>query len=362
MFIGLENIMSGGGFIDVRPVAEGELGSAKFKFSDQHVLYGKLRPYLMKIDTPNFSGVCSTDILPIRPSGALDKRYLLHYLCQPSMVDLATTRSTGANLPRLSPAELLKFPVPLPPLIDQRRIAALLDQSNKLRAKRCQALARLDELVGSLFREMFDIAAPKWPEKTIEDIAVPGKGSIRTGPFGSQLLHEEFTDEGIAVLGIDNAVSNRFEWGKPRFISEKKYQQLKRYTVHPGDVLITIMGTNGRCAIVPDDAPLAINTKHLCCITVDRNVMYPEFLHAYFLRHPAARQYLQKTSKGAIMAGLNMGIIKSMPIRVPPLKLQHNFVEAVKAGAEHRTQLEAGSQLLEKLFASLQYRAFRGEL
>ena len=269
----------------------------------------------------------------------------------------------AVNQASVSIGNLRTIPVRIPPLEEQRRIAAILDQAETLRTQRRTALALLDSLTQSLFLDMFGSGGSHgWPTTSIGEIVDEENGGMRTGPFGSQLLHSEFVDEGVAVVGIDNAVNNEFRWGERRYITHAKYEQLKRYTVRPGDVLITIMGTCGRCAVVPDDIPLAINTKHLCCISVDRRKVVPDYLHAYFLRHPTARKYLEQTAKGAIMSGLNMGIIKAMPIALPPLPLQQTFatriaaIEALKA--THRRALAA----LDALFASLQQRAFTGAL
>ena len=155
MYLGLEDIESWTGQLDPKPVDAGFLASSKFRFTPHHVLYGKLRPYLAKIACPNVAGICSTDILPILPGPKIDRRYLFQYLRRPDVVAHAAAQSGGANLPRLSPAALAAFEVPLPPLTDQRRIANLLDKADALRAKRRATLALLDSLTSAVFLEMF---------------------------------------------------------------------------------------------------------------------------------------------------------------------------------------------------------------
>ena len=295
----------------------------------------------------------------LAPTGKYDPSYLTYWL----QANPPSRLIKDDAYPSIRISEIATLEVPDVDLDEQRRIANILDKADALRAKRRAALAQLDELAYSIFLEMFG-------EKIVVDSAMSNvagvasqrPGSIRTGPFGSQLLHSEFTDSGIAVLGIDNAVHNEFRWGDRRYISEYKYQQLERYTVHPGDILITIMGTCGRCAIVPNDIPLAINTKHLCCITLNTSKCLPIFLHAYFLQHTIARRYLTRKAKGAIMSGLNMSIIKDLPVPLVPMKDQYVFarrIEAIEAlKSQHRTALGQ----FDELFASLQQRAFRGEL
>src|ERR1700730_9069465 len=256
------------------------------------------------------------DIKALFPKLNLYTRYLLHILLANS--SKLEDQPSGATVKGITLDTLKAIEIPLPPLDEQKRIAAILDQADELRRLRQRAINRLNELGQAIFYEMFiEGESQSWPLKKVADVAV----QTRTGPFGSQLLHSEFVDSGIAVLGIDNAVQNEFHWGGQRFITSEKYRQLQRYTVHPDDVLITIMGTCGRCAIVPEGIPTSINTKHLCCIALDKLQMLPHFLHAAFLQHPAILNQLGSQAKGAVMPGLNMGIIRALEIRVPPLQL-----------------------------------------
>ena len=292
---------------------------------------------------------------------ALSQAYLWHWLDRTAPV--LSAKGRGATFLQVSKADIASLQIPLPPLAEQQRIAGILDAADALRAKRREALAQLDTLLQSTFLDMFgDPARSGWTMATVEAVASSQSGAVRTGPFGSQLLHSEFVDEGIRVLGIDNAVANEFREGKPRFITAQKYEQLRRYTVRPTDVLITIMGTCGRCAVVPDDICTAINTKHLCCITLDRGKCLPEFMHAYFLEHPIARRYLERSAKGAIMSGLNMRIIKALPIPAAPIDLQHRFAAIVESVERQKADQRTHLTELDTLFASLESRAFRGDL
>ncbi|MBN9202041.1 MAG: restriction endonuclease subunit S [Microbacterium sp. SCN 70-18] len=287
----------------------------------------------------------------------VDPEYLIRYLKSPRALAQYSRLGNGAIHRRksISLDALRGLPVPLPPIDEQRRIAAILDRADMIRAKRRQVLEYREEAPAAVFRDMF---AHEDAAGAVSEFA----NNVRTGPFGSQLRHGEFVDTGIAVLGLDNVVGNEFRWGARRYITPAKYEQLKRYTVAPGDVLISIMGTTGRCVVVPDDIPAAINTKHICAISVDRTQLEPTFLRAAFLWHPTCRTYLARQTKGSIMDGLNLGIIKSMPIPVPALTRQREFADHVAALDQCRLAVRAASRLDDELFASLQSRAFRGEL
>ena len=252
----------------------------------------------------------------------IDPNYLYHLCCGTDWT--AGTNKAVMGL-TLNKATLLEKEISLPDICQQRKIAAKLDKIDAIIADRQQQLTMIEQAVKSRFIELFveTDEASEWSYHTIADVS----NDMRTGPFGSALHHDEFVDSGVFVLGIDNAVENKFSYNRMRYITEEKYQQLKRYTVYPGDVIITIMGTVGRSAVIPADMPKAINTKHLACITPNVEMVNAQFLSCAFQIHPNIRTQLEKQCKGAIMAGLNLTIIKGLSFRIPPITLQNQFLE-----------------------------------
>lgn len=330
---------------------------SSFSYNCECVLVAGNGDLNVKYYNGKFDAYQRTYIIESKSKEVLDVRYLFHFLDK-YLVKLRE-QSIGGIIKYIKLGNLTEAKIPLPPLAEQRRIASILDQADELRQKRQQAIEKLDQLLQAEFISKFH--QKNYPEFNVSDL-LKNEKSMRTGPFGSQLLHSEFVDEGIHVLGIDNAVQNSFNWAKPRFITEEKYKDLKRYTVKPRDVIITIMGTCGKCAVVPEDIPTAINTKHLCCITLDQRKCNPEFLHSYFLLHPTARNYLESRAKGAIMSGLNMGIIKELPVELPPIEIQNEFSKLKQKVILQKTLMIKELSKLNELFQSLQNQAFSGTL
>lgn len=271
---------------------------------------------------------------------------------------LSSVRGTTAHN---IPLQVIKdVEVPRISLDEQQRIAMILDKADAIHRKRQGAISLAEELLKAAYGAAVgpsNANYDSWPSVKVVDLADKKQGSMRTGPFGSNLKHSEFVTEGVAVLGIDNAVHNRFAWGRRRFITEDKYQSLKRYTVRPSDVIITIMGTTGRSAVVPADIPLAISTKHLAVITVNRKIVHPEYLsHAIHL-DPHVLSQITRSGRGA-MAGLNLRIIKDLELRLPPLEIQLRFAEVLCAIRRLEERMRVSLQKSDELSESLCQRAF----
>ncbi|MCZ7609267.1 MAG: restriction endonuclease subunit S [Ignavibacterium sp.] len=157
LYIGLEHIEKDSGrLLGYESVDKIELKSNKFRFTSDHILYGKLRPYLNKVFLPKFNGVCSTDIIPIKPRKNISNKYFLTYLMRMDFfVKEATTKSTGANLPRISPHLLGKIKLYTPPLSLQQQFTEIVNKTESLKEKQKQSEQELENLFHSLMQKAF---------------------------------------------------------------------------------------------------------------------------------------------------------------------------------------------------------------
>jgi type I restriction enzyme S subunit len=356
--VGLENIQSGGDFIDVRRIDAGELASSKFAFSPRHLLYGKLRPYLAKIARPQFDGICSTDILPIMPGPQLDRDYLAHFLLTPAMVALANSRAAGANLPRLSPTALAELTLPLPPFAEQRRIAEILDKADALRAMRRAALAQLDTLTQAIFLDMFGDPAmnPKeWPMQVLGDL-------ISSGPQNGLYQPSSDYGAGTPILRID-----AFYDGKVTELASLKRVRLSEseqalYGLRAGEIVINRVNSReylGKTAVIPE---LTVFESNMMRFDVLRSTLNPRFLIEYLQTRFVRRHILQSAKDAINQASINQQDVKALPVFVPPMPLQKLFERRLEATAQTAAAQRASLAEFDTLFASLQHRAFRGEL
>jgi type I restriction enzyme S subunit len=300
-------------------------------------------------------------ILGLQPKDKdiLDFRYLRYWL--DFSKEKLVGKARGVALQNISATIVKEFEIPLPPIKEQLRIVEILESANTARQKRKASARLMDEYLRATFLTMFS-SDNTLEQVTLGSLAKVHKGSMRTGPFGSDLKHSEFVESGVAVLGIDNAVKNKFSWDKRRFISAEKYEKLKRYTIFPRDVIVTIMGTTGRSAVIPDDIPLAINTKHLAAITFDETKANPYFMCYSLQADPRIMRQIQQRSKGAIMDGLNLTIIKSLEFSAWPIELQNKF-EAIYHKAQNLKQaMVTQSKVMDTQFEALAQKAFNGSL
>ena len=363
-YLGLEHIESGGRILGAVDVANGDLASTKFKFTSEHVLYGKLRPYLAKIALPDFDGICSTDIVPVRPGAALDKRYLAYFLRQPAMVDFASSRATGANLPRLSPKALADFEIPLPPLEEQKRIAAILDQADALRRLRRRALDRHNTLGQAIFHEMFGdlIKNPdRLPFVRVQDV-------ISGFETGKNIAEDpNLSIEGrYRILKVSAVTSGTFKADESKPLPPN-YEPRSSHFVRSGDLLFSRANTEqliGATAVV-GEAPsgLVLPDKLWRFVWKQPAGIDPVFMHGLFAS-TGFRDEIRKRSSGTSgsMKNIGQGKVLDIAFGMPDQSNQLQYANRVNAFGRSVGALKREVAIIDSLFTSLQHRAFRGEL
>ena len=360
-YLGLEHIESGGRILDVATVGEGELASTKFRFGPRHLLFGKLRPYLAKIALPDFEGVCSTDILPVLPGDKLDRRYLAHFLRQPSIVDFAASRSTGANLPRLSPKSLAAFAIPLPPLAEQKRIAAILDQADALRRLRRRALDRLNILGQAIFQEMIGEIRTAGGERYDRPSSLLEISDILIGyPFKSSNYVEGAGT--VRLCRGANILPGLIDWSDLACYPSVEASEFASYDLDIGDVVVAMdrpwISSGFKVAQVNEDDLPSLLVQRVARIRA-RSAPDRDFIY-FLLQNPAFQRHCKPTE--TTVPHISPKDFRSFKFILPPPKLRHAFGAAISGVRRNVAFARASGVWADALFQSLQHRAFTGQL
>jgi type I restriction enzyme S subunit len=314
------------------------------------IVFGDHTRALKYVDFPFCMGADGVKVL--RPKIEADLKYLYYFLRQVSLPNAGYDRHFKY---------LKRITVTLPPLPEQRRIAAILDQADALRAKRREALAQLDRLTQAIFIDMFGDPATNamgWEWRSLGSIA----SKFSDGPFGSNLKSAHYTSHGVRVVRLQNIDVGRFEDKDKAYVSVEHFASIKKHECLPGDVLVATLGDpNLRACVLPSNIPLAINKADCVQIRVNPSAANASFLVG-LLNHPSTLKLASELLHGQTRVRISMGSLRGLRVPVPPVALQETFAARVTQVQGEQQKLIESQAALDDLFASLQHRAFRGEL
>jgi type I restriction enzyme S subunit len=183
--------------------------------------------------------------------------------------------------------------------------------------------------------------------------------SFKIGPFGSALHKNEMSTQGYAfVLGTDNAVKNEFAYKEIRYINQEKYNELSKYKVEPKEIIMSMMGTVGRVALIPENIGTAIISSHLCILRINPKIMHPEFFHLAFSKDDEIQFQIDGIHNGSIMKGFNLKIVKAFKIKCPDIQEQNNFISFAKQIDKSKFAVQKSLEKAETLYKSLMQEYF----
>jgi len=263
-----------------------------------------------------------------------------------------TTNISNLNIDRCRNLRL-----PLPSLAEQRRIAEVLDRAEALRAKRRTALAQLDTLTHAIFTDLFGdpVTNPKrWPDPKLG-------GLLKFQQYGPRFYNESYSMDGMRIVRItDLNEAGTLDFAEmPRLAVSDADRE--RYALHPGDLIFARTGaTVGKVALIQPDDPPCIAGAYFITMRFAKT-LEPVYARAVLMA-PSIRAIVAKRSRQVAQQNFSGPGLRQLPMPLPPVELQRDFSRRVAGVEKLKTAHRASLAEMNALFASLQHRAFRGEL
>lgn len=309
--------------------------------------------------------VFASYLIRVRPGRDVDSIYLSHFFKSPKYWQQISSMANGAAQPGVNSSKLKELEVPLPPLSEQKRIAAILDKADAIRRKRQQAIQLADDFLRAVFLDMFGdpVTNPKgWEVKSLG----AGITSIRAG-WSAVGDNNPCTNGGLGVLKISSVTSGVFKPFENKSISTESIPQGKEL-IFPkkGDLLFSRANTRelvaATCIVFESRSDVFLPDK-LWLIQVDKNKLMPEFLHC-LIWHPLFKERLTSQATGSSGSMLNISKEKfenTLSI-FPDIDAQRSFGRIYWGVQRSLNHIESSGVGLSDAFSSLSQKAFSGQL
>lgn len=338
------------------------LKSGKFLFDERMVLYSKIRPYLRKVARPDFSGLCSADVYPLRPaSGRLDRDFLSHLLMTPEFTDYAVLGSARAGMPKVNREHLFAFEFLLPPLAEQQRIVAILDEAFEdiatAKANAEKNLQNAEAIVDSRLDTLLKEPDPSSVHKTLGSVVE----RLTNGYVGP--TRNIYVENGVPYLLARHVRDNRLAFDGRTFIAHDFNQKNRKSILKRDDVLLVQSGHIGHSAVVT-----AEHEGHNChaMIVITPSIGLTGSYLSLLFNTPKMKRKFEEIRSGSTVPHLTCREVRKLVIPIPTAKVQQEIVEAVNKLRDECVRLQSIHQqklaALEALKKSLLHEAFSGNL
>jgi len=367
-YIGLEHVPSGRLTASQSGLAA-DVQSSKYRFLAGDVLYGKLRPYLDKAISTSQSGICSTELLVLRPRVGVDADFLACVLHAPAFIDYAMAGTTGVQHPRTSWTHISEFALPEFAPIEQAGIARLLWRIEQAITVSDRTTAIVEQLRQQGRRALFTRGTAREAHKQSEVGPVPESwdvvslGSLGRIGNGStpKKSNREYWDRGSFPWLTSAKVYDRDIVAADQFVSETALHECHLPVVAPGAVLIAITGqgkTLGHCAVLRTQATI---NQHLAYVATDQSIVDPSYLRGYL---ETQYDYLRQVGSagGSTKGALTCAFLRTIPVPLPPLDEQRKIAEILDA-IDRKIDLHRRKRaVLDELFKALLHKLMTGEI
>ncbi|MBS1561146.1 MAG: restriction endonuclease subunit S [Bacteroidetes bacterium] len=304
-------------------------------------------------------GAIGSTIARLRPkSGQVFGPYAGRYL-QSKFAEIQKYAS-GAAIPHVNGGHLRRLEIPLPPLDEQRRIAAVLDKADTLRRLRQESLQLTEKLRQSVFIDMFGdpMTNPKkWVEKQLGDLIV-------MGPQNGLYRPQSDYGTGYRILRIDGFYDGRLvDQGALRRV-RLSLKEAEPYALQEGDIVINRVNSIeyiGKSALIPKLTEDTVFESNIMRLRVDSEQVIPEFLISLLQDRHIKAQIAGRAKKAVNQASINQKDVHSLIVFIPPIDLQFEFKKRIEAITGVMGGLQEQSGHWDSFFASLQQHAFHGE-